>query len=414
MNQLWSFLRGKVYVCVNGEGKEAFISACARENLAVWSVKRGENGGLYMYVKKRTFLRLCTLADENRCEVMVCEEKGFPLFIWSIRKRKALFFGLAILILAFSLSTRFILVIDVVGNETLTKHEITSKLQQHGVGIGTYVGSLDTRELSNEILLSMEELSFISINIHGMKAEVIVKERAVKPDILDEAEILNVVSTAQGTILHMEVLKGQAKVQKGDAVNVGDLLISGIHTPEEDLSMESKVQHQPVRAEGRVYAQIRHEDRAVIPSEMQIKRQTGEKITRYAFHMFGKRINFYRNAGISFEKYDKINEVNLIELPFGVVLPVHFEKEVFYEYETEPVTMQEEVCVEMLKESLFKYVEQLVGDEGDILLTQYVVHQKDGVVEVAQMADCFQQIGKMVPVEQNSNQLERNDALEIN
>lgn len=78
--------------------------------------------------------------------------------------------GLALTLCAVAFLSRFILVIEVSGNEQVPTAVILSQLRQLGVRPGVYGPSLDRQQIAQEALLELEGLSWMGINLHGTRA----------------------------------------------------------------------------------------------------------------------------------------------------------------------------------------------------------------------------------------------------
>jgi similar to stage IV sporulation protein len=280
-----------------------------------------------------------------------------------------------------SICSNFIFVIDIQGVQSVPKGVILSHLRQFGLKPGTYGPKVDSRELSHQMLLAMEELSFFSVNVHGTRAEVIVREAAPKPPLVDEVTPTNVVSTATGIITHMEVEKGAPMFKEGETVMEGEVLISGLIDIQEAAYSNADLGTSLVHAQGRAWARTWRTHEAKIPLTAQVKEPTGAEKSRYALNFLGKRVKFYRNGGISFSMYDKITTTKTWVLGREVAL-------------------EEEGAEAMLKEQLQKALAEEIGPEGEILRQDYVVRKVDGFLEVTLLAECSEQIGKLVAYEQ--------------
>lgn len=93
----------------------------------------------------------------------------------------------------------------------------------------------------------------MSVNLHGTRAEVLVREKLPTPELRDETTPAHVISAATGIITHMEVLEGQPSFQEGDTVLEGEVLISGVV----DLKEPKYATVDPgsaVHARGNIYA----------------------------------------------------------------------------------------------------------------------------------------------------------------
>lgn len=71
---------------------------------------------------------------------------------------------------------------EVKGNERVPTAVILSQLRQLGVRPGVYGPGLDRQQLAQETLREMEELSWVGINLHGTRLEVIVREAVASPE----------------------------------------------------------------------------------------------------------------------------------------------------------------------------------------------------------------------------------------
>ena len=94
---------------------------------------------------------------------------------------------------------------------------------------------------------------------------------------------------------------------------------------------EQDVGWQQVRAQGRVEAQTWRTLQASIPLTAQVKEYTGRETGRWFLTVLGKRINFYRNSGISFPQYDKISSTWNAGSGMDLVLPLSLSRETMRE-----------------------------------------------------------------------------------
>jgi similar to stage IV sporulation protein len=246
----------------------------------------------------------------------------------------------------------------------------------------------------------MRELSFFSLNLHGTRAEVIVRERAPKPELVDESKPTNVISKATGIITQMEVMNGDPLFKEGDTVMEGDTLITGLIDIQEAAYSDADLGTSCVHAQGRIEARTWRTLEAKIPLTTQMKQLSGEEKSRLSLNLLGRRVKFYRNGGISFSKYDKITTTKSWVLSDGSILPISLEKETFRQYETYEVDLLEDAAEAMLREELLKTLRTAIGEEGEIVRTDFVTKKVNGFLEVTMLAECKEQIGKLVLLEE--------------
>ena len=248
-------------------------------------------------------------------------------------------------------------------------------------------------------MLAMDQLTFFSLNLHGTRAEVIVREKVPKPDIVDRTVPSHVVSAATGIITHMEVLEGQPLFQEGDTVLAGEILISGVIDVPEPQYADTDLGTRITHAMGNVWARTWRTLEARIPLEAQVKRYTGEEVTRYSLGILDRRLNFYGNSGISLDKYDKITSSHSLTLPGGRVMPLVLRVERYRGYATEPVALDAEAARTLLEERLLERLDGLVGEDGEVLRTDFTVREENGILVVTLLAECREQIGRVVEFE---------------
>ena len=305
--------------------------------------------------------------------------------------------GLSLSLAAVCVLSSFILTIEVKGNTTVSTAQILTELRRQGLSIGTYGPSLDERTVGNKTLLQLPQLSWISINLYGTRAEVLVREAVQAPEVVDASDYGSVVARASGIITKVEALTGEALVKVGDTVLEGETLISGTVRLEGPAYSENpEIGRIQVRASGRVYARTWRTLTAQLPLEAQVKRYTGEETTRWSLTVLGQRADFFGRGGISFDRYDKISRTWTLTLPGGREMPLALNRETCRAYETETLAVEQSAAEAMLKERLLEALEKTVR-EGEIVSTDYIVETADGMLKITLQAECREEIGRFVP-----------------
>ena len=127
-------------------------------------------------------------------------------------------------------SPGFVLVIDITGNTAVPDGVILSELRGERPGPGGVWPSLDERSIANRTLMELEELSFLSVNLRGIRAEVVVRESDPAPEVEPTGVASDLIAEKSGVILDLHALAGQPLVGEGDTVEAGDVLVSGTVT----------------------------------------------------------------------------------------------------------------------------------------------------------------------------------------
>ena len=300
-------------------------------------------------------------------------------------------------LLLFGVGSRTILTFDVTGNETVSAQEILGQLRLCGVSVGTYGPKIPIRTVENQMMQALHQLSFFSINVHGTRAEIIVRERDAIPDLRPENIPGNVVAAASGEITHIEPWAGDALVHEGDGVAAGDVLISGAMEMDTSNPLELERPKRLVHAEGKVLASTRRTLTACLDLTAQGKRYTGEETTRYALSILGKRVKFFRNSGISYANYDTMTKLKSWTPPLGDCLPIVWEAETFRAYDPVEQPLDAAAAEALLQAQLRKALEEALG-QGEILTTRCETTQEGDRLFVTLTAHCFEDIAKEVPM----------------
>jgi len=302
---------------------------------------------------------------------------------WRMRKRYALLIGMILCLGLTGLSSFFVWEITVSGNEKVSAAEILSNLEDLGVHIGCSRLTINQDYLSNEMLQRVPELCWITVNTHGSRADVKVREEIPAPEVIDEKEATVVFAKKSGIIEKMVVLEGAKNVAVGETVQAGDILVTG---EMESLSSGTRYVH----AMGDIYARTWYTRSVQLSETVGIKNYTGNEKTRYTLVLGGHRISLsFRDLG--WEHYDKeIHEKKLKLL--GAVLPVGVAAETYEEYTVEyvPASNLEETLKARLLDDLKEET-----DGGEIIWTEFETKSEEGVMTVTVNAECLEQIGEV-------------------
>lgn len=396
-SQIVNLLRGSVRLEVTGDFPERFLNLCAQGGTAFWGVERPDSHTLRMTVAWTDRKGLEELGERTGCTLRRLKKGGLPPFLLRFQKRYAFLAGLALAVLAVCVLSRFVLVVDVEGNERVPTPVILTELRRQGLRPGVYGPGLGVKDIANETLLQVEELSWMAINLHGIRAQVVVRERTPKPELVDESIIGDIVAEAPGIVTRVEAWAGDAMVEEGATVLPGDVLIRGAVEMEPPMWSENPPGWMEVRAMGRVEGRTWRSLTAAIPLGAEVKSYTGERKTGWSVNILGRRVNFFQNSGIPYDRYDKINKVWNLTLPGGTVLPFSLRRETWRGYETEVRTIDPAAAQTLLEERLLRKLNELLGETGREVSHSFSCRVAQGRLEVKLTAECEEELGRFVP-----------------
>ena len=404
MRHLMNLIRGVVVLRLTGPFPERLINLCAQAGIEFWAMEWLDEHTVRFTTRRYTLARLEELAREAGYEAVRESSRGLPDFLGRFRTRYAFLIGLAFALCAVSFLSRFVLTVEVSGNQRVPTAVILSQLRRLGVRPGVYGPSLNRKQLVQEALLELEDLSWMAINLHGTRVEVVVRESIKQPERLDESGYFDIVSQADGVVIHLEPEQGEAAVQEGDVVAKGDVLISGTVTMEPPQYSDMPTIQYRTHARGRVWARTWRVLTAVIPAEVEVKDYTGAEKSVWSVNFFGRRIKIFGNAGISWPKYDKMTTVRQAHLPGGQALPLTLVRETFQEYAPKRAAVDRDAAQALLEEQLQKRLTALIGAEGEVESIQFAARVDGGRLEVTLTAQCLEEIGQERPGEGDNPQ----------
>ena len=377
MQKLFNRLRGSVTAEVEGPFLERWFNICAAAGLGLWDVQLVEEGRKARVTFSHwRWKEAEELAAKAMCTLAPAGEAGLPSFLRRFRFRYGMIAGAALFVLLLTLFSRLIMVIEVEGNETVSDSAILAELQNHGFGVGSYGPGVDVRDLANEMLLDMEELSFLTVDITGIRARVIVRETEPVPEIEDDTKYADIAAATDGFVVDMNVIAGRPAVEEGQAVLKGDVLISSLLFNERSDGSGEIFSTQQVRAKGQVWAVT---ERTLAASTPLSALRTGGD---------GESSNYDRECA-------KISILYPITLPTGQSLPFGLWQTGWTAWSETPVPVNAESAEQFLRSTLTRRVETLLGD-GEILDAQWQTEQREGMITVTLHARCLEQIGTTV------------------
>ena len=183
MQNAANFIRGSVRLEAVGPYPERFFNILSARGIRFWQVERVDATTVRLTVARSQAGRAQALGKRCLCEVHRVETRGAAAFLMGFRTRHGLLIGMAISLLAVLVLSRFVLVIDITGSTSVPEGVLLSELREAGLEPGSYGPAVDERAVSNRVLLAEERLGFLSVNIRGIRAEVVVRDAALPPEI---------------------------------------------------------------------------------------------------------------------------------------------------------------------------------------------------------------------------------------
>ncbi len=345
---------------IKSDSPEKTLTALLNSSLDFSGVKREEDGVSFcasFFLKKKICASFGEVSYKN---------EGLLSRLFFLKKRLGLLFGALFGIFLIYLSTFYVWSVKIEGNEELEDEKIERILYECGFHEGVKKSLVDVNALQNEVLSRCHELSFCSVNIHGMTADVVVHERVTVREPTERDIPYNLVSDADGVILSFVILDGQRMFEVGDTVTKGQLLVSGII----DSTSEGFRLRQ---AEGKVWAKTYRTLNFSIPLRSRERILTEEEYsTRISVlgHSIGGGVG-EKGGDCDIEIYSEHFRL------FGVSFPIKKEslKATYYSFEERELT--EEEARERLMLDYKKYLSTEL-DSGEVAEEEFFFEVSEG------------------------------------
>ncbi|MBR6793866.1 MAG: sporulation protein YqfD [Clostridia bacterium] len=353
MRDRLAFFSGRVEVEAKGNQIEQFINQLHRHRIPMQRPCRMEDGTLHFVMPCRAFKQLRAPAFKTGTRIRILKKRGLFMAIRPFRRRWGLAVGLPLFLGLVFYSSCFIWQIEVVGCEETSATEILSDLAELGLEVGCR-RSIDVEPIENRYLTGNEKLSWMSVNIRGTTAYVEVREKGLKPQVVDLTVPSNIYASRDGVILSVMDYGGTRQVQVGEAVAAGDLLVSG------DWTDQYGVRHL-TRSIATVRAETQHKTTLSVPLREHIRQKTGKKRNYFAF-FFGKfKFPLYFTQKISYNEYDTMVEYYPLKLG-SFVFPIRLQRTRVEEVRLQEVTRSEKEAEEVALSRLGFFEKDVLAD----------------------------------------------------
>jgi len=343
------FCAGYIDIKVEGFFIERFLNICRNKKIILQDLQREKSTYLKVKILKSDFKEIRHIAKITKCKVKIEKKSGIPFFINRYRKRKI--FAIAVLVIAIFIFilTKFIWNIEVNGNKKIPDEEIIKLASEHGISVGKLKSNIDTEKISNKIRLKRDDLSWIGISIKGTNVIITLEEAIKAPEIIDKNEICDIIATEDAIISKIVVQSGTSRVEVGEEVKKGDLLVEGVME-----GMYSGVRE--VHAEADILGKIYYEKEKKEYFIQNEKRATGNEEKKNEICINNFKINFNKRL-LNFKNYDTISSSKKVKIFSNFYLPIEIKTTTYKEYENNQKNYSENELKDKIEKELDEQIE---------------------------------------------------------
>ncbi len=370
IQSLLKFFSGYIVVCARGQGAEKLFNLAVARGIPLWDLKYLKDSAVSFKTYPDNFFRLRPLTRKVHCTLHIERKVGIPFLFSNFFRRKGLVIGLLLFILTLYTVSNFIWFIEIKGIETIQEEEILQTAEELGITIGILKRNLDFSYLEKDFLLKQQELNWVGFKIQGTKLIIEVVEK-ISP--LEEIKDItsDLIAIADGLVEKVLVLSGEAKVEPGDTVQKGQVLISGIITDiieGEEEGQSQEIELNRVRARGEVWTRVWYEFFSTVPLVKTHKERTGEKSSAFILRFSDEEVQLGKDTS-PYRNYER--EVTKRKIKWrNIDSPIELITIAYYEL----ILIQEEIsrdeALYTAKEEVFLLAEENIPTETETLTTK--------------------------------------------
>ncbi|MHB1418933.1 MAG: sporulation protein YqfD [Bacillota bacterium] len=284
----WFYIWGYVVLQVEGPALEKFINLAIERGSYLWDAA-WVGAALRVKVNIGGFWALRHIARKTGCRFVILRKAGLPFYYIRLRRRKMLAMGAVFFLVALYYMSSFFWFVQVKSTEELRyldEDRILKVARFYGLYPGVAKGKVKLPWVENGIAANLPEIAYVVVKTRGTAATIEVVERNnLQKNYVDKRHA-NIIAAKDGVVTEILVLTGEGKVNEGDTVRKGQVLISGViqpPIPEVTGTPGTGVPPQPppilTRAKGLVRARIWYQADGEAPLVLTEGRLTGQSQT---------------------------------------------------------------------------------------------------------------------------------------
>lgn len=308
--QILRYIFGYINFRAFGGFSDRFLNLCTRDGIPLWNIKNVK-GNISASTTINGYLSIRKAVKKSGMKTIVLEKKGLIFFLKKNKIRVGILIGAVIFVCITVILTQFVWSVSLVGNVELEEDYLLSVFEEYGVRVGVPISSIDEKDIAQNVVSSIDKLSWAAVNRKGTSVVIEVREKVVAPQMYDDETPTNLVASEDGIVLSVDVLYGIEEVKPGSAVTKGDLLVSGIIT-------HANGKESLIHADGYVKALVKR-NKIFSGNNFSVYNLINEK-TRKKLFFFGIEIPLGPSVGDQFfTKHKSFIESEKTLLPLGII-----------------------------------------------------------------------------------------------
>lgn len=253
---------------LTGLNLERFLNLLSRQGVPVLSARRTGPRTLECRCYSADAAAIRLLAEEKGWRVDDLRPAGLSAALHRLRRRPGLLIGGALTLVLLVVLSQFVWRVEV-HQAGAYQADIAAYLAQEGYGPGRLRSTVDAAALEAALTRRYPRVAWFHVYVRFVTLVVDVTQGVPMPE-LSPSQPGDVVAQRDGIIQRIAVFAGTARVQAGDAVRAGQVLIAG-----QERGADGEL--APVAARGEVLARCWQSQRVSLPRYEILSGETGRQ-----------------------------------------------------------------------------------------------------------------------------------------
>ena len=382
---IWRSLEGILEVEMTSAQLEGALAAINNAGIEVTNLRYISELTCHFDIRRNDYVHIQKILNK-RCEtVKLIHTKGIYWTLKSVKSRPVLLCGILILFAVILFLPSRVFFMEIVGNTTVPTNQILEAAEVSGICFGASRREVRSEKVKNALLSAIPQLQWAGVNTLGCTATVSVRERIVTDIETEEKTVSNIIASQDGYILSGTVTQGNGIFEVGQTVKAGQILISGY--------TDCGICIRATRSEGEIMAQTNRKMEAVMVSNYVHRGSFQDTKQKMSVLVGKKRINLWKDSGISDSRCGRMYKEYYITLPGGFRLPIAFCLETFDFHKTQTGINTQTEAEASLKDFAADYMMgQMVA--GEIKDKNEIVTLEDEIYRLTGEYTCIEMIGR--------------------
>jgi similar to stage IV sporulation protein len=394
-----------------GESLEKFINMSAGRGIFLWDIRRVAEDRILISARLSAVHPLRHIARKTNCRFKFRERQGLPFIISRIRRRKSLLVGAVLFLVGMYLLSSFVWFVDIQGNKRISDSQILQSAAGAGLKRWVFRWNFQPAKVEAAIKEDLPQVSWAGVHVRGTRVVIQIAEK-VNPVVRNEHPA-HIVAAKAGLVKEILVLAGNPVVKEGDTVIPGQILISGIILPpddilgekndgqlEEDRGNTKMTESTIVHAKGLVRARVWYEGYGEALLTEKMNRPTGRVISRLCMKIGAKEIILRGPQNIAPGNY---KEDRVVKKPLqwrNISVPVELITESYLELEDYSEQRTKGQALELARQRALSGVSERMPANARILIREIkeiITKNPENIVRVRVFLETLEEIGTEKP-----------------